>query len=78
MPTPSQRTMRPVRKICVRRVNTFTARSMVAKKAVCAPRSVKLRDTMLALVEIEQRRGHGIKQHENADTEQVWRPQRFL
>ena len=40
--------MRPVKNIWITRVSTFTARSMVAKNAVCAPRSVKLRDTMLA------------------------------
>ena len=45
---PSQRTIRPVRKICVTSVSTFTARSMLAKNAVCAPRSLKLRETMLA------------------------------
>ena len=40
--------MRPVRKTWITSVSTFTRRSMVAKKVVCAPRLVKLPDTMLA------------------------------
>jgi hypothetical protein len=46
--TPSQRTSRPVKKICTISVITFTLRSMVAKKVVCAPRLVKLSETTLA------------------------------
>ena len=45
---PSQRTRRPVRNTCTTSVMTFTVRSMLAKKAVCAPRLVKLADTTLA------------------------------
>lgn len=38
--TPQRFTARPVAKVCVSKVSTFTARSMVAKKRVRVARSV--------------------------------------
>ena len=46
--TPQRFTARPVAKVCVTSVRTFTARSMLAKKRVRSVRSVIAASTMVA------------------------------